>query len=457
MKLINKFIIALGMTAAAASVSAQNTATGYFLDDYMYRFQMNPAIGNSKGFISMPAIGNLNVGFNGDLHLKSLLYNVNGRTVTFMHPGVSAAEVMGNLKDMNNLNTNLKVNVLTVGFKGFGGYNTINVGVRADVGFRLPKSIFSLLKEGVSNKSYEIEGMGAFANSYAEIALNHSRDIMDGLRVGAAVKVLVGAANFDARFNRATLNLGENDWTIVSNADVYSRMKGFKYKTEYSEDTKKDYVNSADVDGAGVGGYGMAFDFGAVYNVYCLPDLTVSASILDLGFIKWKNNVVASTDGDITFNTDKYSFSADDNAANSFDNTKDMIKDDISLLYQLNDKGDLGSVNTSLGATLNIGAEYKFPLYRRLSFGLLNTTRIQKNYGWTDFRLSANVAPTKVFDASASVAMGTYGFSFGWLLNLHATGFNFFLGMDHTTTKLAKQGVPLSSNAQLNFGMNFPF
>ena len=106
---------------------------------------------------------------------------------------------------------------------------------------------------------------------------------------------------------------------------------------------------------------------------------------------------------------------------------------------------------------VNVGVEYTFPLYRRLSFGLLNTTRINGAYGWTDFRLSANIAPVKCFDASVNVAAGTYGMGMGWLINLHVPGFNLFLAMDHTVTKVSKEYVPLSSNASVNFGLNFPF
>lgn len=67
------------------------------------------------------------------------------------------------------------------------------------------------------------------------------------------------------------------------------------------------------------------------------------------------------------------------------------------------------------------------------------------------------MAPVKCFSADANVAFGTFGSSFGWLLNFHTKGFNLFLGMDHTMGKVTKQFVPLSSNASLNFGMNFPF
>lgn len=456
MKHLSKLFILLGIAAAATGVSAQNTASGYFLDDYMYRYEMNPAIGNSRGFVSMPAIGNINIDFKGNLHLTNVLFQHNGRTVSFMHPSISAEQVLDGIKDYSHFNFSEKLNILSIGFKGIGGYNTITVSERADIGLRLPKSIFSLLKEGVANKSYHIDGMGAFGNAYAQIALNHSHDIMPGLRVGASVKVLLGGGNIDARFNNATLELGENDWSIVSNAEIKARVKGLKYETEYSEDTKRDYVNGIDVDSPGIGGFGLAFDLGAVYELPMLPDLTVSASVLDLGFIKWDNNVVASTCGDRHFNTDRYTFSADGDSPNSFENTGDQIKSDISSLYQLDNLGDQGSITTPLGATVNVGVEYKLPVYRKVSFGILNTTRVQKDYGWTNFRLSANIAPCKVFDASVSGSVGTFGASFGWLFNLHCTGFNLFFGTDHTPGKLAKQGVPLSSRAQFNFGLNFP-
>ncbi|MDE6396928.1 MAG: hypothetical protein K2K84_06635, partial [Muribaculaceae bacterium] len=69
------------MAAGALTATAQNTNSGYFLDGYTYRYQLNPAFGGDKGFVSMPALGNLNVGVNGNLHLNSVLYNLDGRTV----------------------------------------------------------------------------------------------------------------------------------------------------------------------------------------------------------------------------------------------------------------------------------------------------------------------------------------------------------------------------------------
>ena len=167
--------------------------------------------------------------------------------------------------------------------------------------------------------------------------------------------------------------------------------------------------------------------------------------------------MLASTNGTKTFNTDRYTFNVDDDASNSFKNEWDNIKDDLSALYELDDMGDTGSKTRMLGATLNLGAEYTLPVYRKLTFGLLNTTRIQGKYTWTDFRLSANVAPAKCFDAGVNMSAGTFGIGFGWLLNLHVPGYNFFVGMDRTLGKVSKQFVPLNSNASVNLGMNILF
>lgn len=88
---------------------------------------------------------------------------------------------------------------------------------------------------------------------------------------------------------------------------------------------------------------------------------------------------------------------------------------------------------------------------------MLNSTRIEGHYSWTQFRLSANVESVRCFSAGANIAVGTFGCSFGWVTSVKVTGFNMFLGMDHTLGKLAKQGLPLSSNAAVNLGINFPF
>ena len=446
-----------GIMAASFAASAQNTNTGYFLDNYTYRYQLNPAFGLDRSFFSVPGLGNLNIAMRGNLHVSSLLYNVDGRTALFTNPKISAREVLDNFADKNRLGVNVRENILSIGFKGFHGYNTISINARANVNAIIPKSFISLAKEGLQNKRYEIKDLAARAMGYAEVALNHSHDIkaVPGLRIGASVKVLVGVANADLYFNEAHLTLGEDDWIAQTNAEIYANVPKFQFEHSLNKEGQE-YVSGANLDGNGgfkPNGFGLAFDAGASYQ---WKDLSFSFALLDMGFINFKDTQYATTDGTRTVNTDAFHFNADGDAQNSFSNEWDRLRDDLESLYQLTDKGNIGSHSASLGVTMNIGVDYALPVYRKLHFGLLSSTRFQGKYTWTEARLSANINPVKQFSAGINVVTGTYGLGFGWMLNYHATGFNIFLGMDQMPGKLAKQGVPLNSNAAFNFGINFP-
>ena len=234
MKSLLRNIAIGGMMAAAMTAAAQSTNSGYFTDGYTYRYQLNPAFGSDKGFVSMPALGNLNIAMRGNLHLSSVLYNVDGRTALFTNPNVSVEEAMSKFAEKNRIGVNLRLNVLSAGFKAFWGFNTVSINARADVNAIVPRSFFSLAKEGLTNKTYDIENLAARAKGYAEVGLNHSRDIrqVPGLRVGAAVKFLVGMANIDAYFNEAHLTLGRDEWIAQTNANIYANIGGFQFDHE---------------------------------------------------------------------------------------------------------------------------------------------------------------------------------------------------------------------------------
>lgn len=454
-----KVIISAAMAAMIllpTALRAQDLSSGYFVEDYTYRYQMNPAFGNSQNFISMPALGNLNVGLHGNLGISDVLYNVDGKTTTFMNPKLSSDEVLKNINDVNRIGTFDKIGILSAGFKAFGGYNTVSINAVADVSVKVPGEMFNLLKNGVANKTYDLGDLRASGVAYGEIAFGHSRQVMKGLRVGATLKFMLGGGYMDAHMRNANLVLGENEWTVTTDADLRSSVKGLTYKTKVNDRTGHRYVNGIDVDGTGLNGFGMALDLGAVYETP-VKGLTVSLALLDLGFISWNNDMLATTNGEKTFTTDKYTFNADDDAPNSFSKEWDRLRDDFSAIYELDDMGDQGGRTSMPHATLNIGVQYALPMYNKLTFGLLNTTRLAGDFTTTDFRLSANIAPCRIFSGGVNLGVGTFGASFGWVANLHLTGFNFFLGMDRVPGKLCKQGVPLSSNAQVTMGINFPF
>ena len=439
---------------APVNAIAQNLESGFFTDGFLYRHEMNPAIENSRNYISMLGIGNVNVGMSGNLGVRDVIFNRNGESVLFTNPQVNAEDFLSGISDRSRINANIRLQIMGAGFKAWGGYNTVGIDLRSNTNIVIPKSLFEMAKSGLTNQTYDIGGLGIHEDSYVEVALGHSRKINDKWRVGGKVKFLVGLGTVDANVDNAVLNLAEDGYVANVEAELKTNMGGLEYKTKASSHNGgRQIFNGFEMDSFKPGGFGVAFDLGAEYKIS--KNWRVLASVTDLGFISWKDTKLAATHGEI--NTDKHHFSVNDDDVNSFGDEFDRLGDELATLYELEDKGNVGNRTSMLGATMNIGGEYVFPYYRKLTFGLLNTTRIQGKYTWTNFRLSANVAPAKIFSAGVNVGLGTFGASFGWILNFHTKGFNLFAGMDHTMGKLAKQGIPLSGNTEFSMGINFPF
>lgn len=456
MKKYIKHILPAALIAFAIPAFAQNTYSGYFLDNYMYSFEMNPAKVNmgKTGFVGFPALGNLRVGMQGNLHVSDVLYNYNGQTVLFANPNISATEVMKHISNKNAIGGNTKINLLTAGFKAFGGQNVVSLSAVGNANVSAPKSIFSLIKEGVSNSTYDIKNLRAQASGYAQLQFNHQRDLgkyVPGLQAGAAFKMLFGMANLDAYFDEAYLELGEDAWRAHTKGNMYMNIGNSRYKTKVNDRNGQTYVNGLDIDGIGVNGFGIGFDLGATYK---WRDFDFSLALLDLGFISWSKTQQASTNGVREVDTSLFTFGVEGTEA---EDTWHELEGKINELYQFEDLGNVGTRTRALRATLNWGVEYELPYYRRLHFGMVNSTCFNSAWTTTEFRFSANVRPVDCFSASANLVAGTYGCGFGWLMNVNVTGFNFFIGMDHTLGKLTKQGLPLNSNAQVNLGINFPF
>lgn len=458
----SRLILAATLAMAASGAAAQNTATGLLNDGYLYRHEMNPAIQNDQKYISFPILGNINTTLRGNVGLKDFIYSRNGETVLFMHPSVSAEEATKAFSDKMRLDEEFKMSILSMGFKtGKRGYTTIGLNLRESASLQLPGELFKLAKLGPENKSYDLSAMNMHADAFGELAIGHSQRIGKNLVIGAKAKVLLGFAAVDAYAKECRLTLGEDRWTATTEATVEASVKGLNYISETEmrgpegQETPHTYISDLDYDSPGLNGMGFGVDLGFTYNIGW--GLNVGASIVDLGVINWNNNLLASTDGAHTMSTDEFVFSVDDDDEDSFENEGERLGNALNDLYELKDMGDQGSRSRSLKPTFNAFVEYKLPAYDKLSFGLMNTTRFAGDNTWTEFRLSANIAPTKWLSASISGAEGTFGPAMGWMLNIHPKGFNLYAGMDYLFTEVNPQFIPLSKKCNFNVGINFPF
>ena len=474
-KLIGVFFIMLVCTFSA---NAQFLRTSYFMEGTHYRQQLNPALTPTKGYFNLPVIGAVNATVGStSLGYQDIIDIIDDGDDFYTKP-----DFMNRLKDNNKLNVNFSTEILSAGWYKGKNFWSFNIGLRTDIGANLTKSMFTFLNEmdGIEdnwrNSAYDISGQQLNINAYTEIGLGLSRQINSRLTVGARVKALLGIGNMELKLNRVAMsaNLPSdqqiNQWSSESywnsmtpsqaaqaaqelkdkfnnyhaNLTVGAELKSSFKGLELQEEEGKDYVTDFDFDSGklGIAGYGFGIDLGASYKI--LDNLTVSASVLDLGFISWSKSStkIASANPDpIDIKGSTYANMVDPNNPNTVMNAVNQLQNDAQGYMDRVTNGDVldydmlqlevsdakESRKSRLASTLVLGAEYGF-FNNKLAVGVLSTARFVQPDALTELTLSANYRPKSLFNVALSYsAIQSAGKSFGLGLKLGPV----FVGTDY--------------------------
>ena len=142
-------------------------------------------------------------------------------------------------------------------------------------------------------------------------------------------------------------------------------------------------------------------------------------------------------------------------------NVEDAMEDELENIGDKAEKvmefkvNDIQSGTTKLDATMYLGAEYNMPFYKPLSVAVLYGKRFSTYTGWDEVRGYVNIAPLKWIEASANVGYSTSGTSWGWMLNFHPAGINFFVGSDYMLSKVTPQYLPVNNlNCHATMGIS---
>lgn len=411
----------LGMT-----MHAQYLRTSYFMEGTSSRLELNPGLQPMRGYFNIPVLGSFNVGTSSNvLGINDIIDVLDSREDIFLND-----DLYSRLKSDNRLNVNLKTDVLSFGWYAGKGFWNVNVGLRADVGASIPQSMFEYLRR--VNNTEDINGsfsnMNFNLNAYAEIGLGYSRQITEKLSVGGRVKVLLGIAraemavdNFDIYVDDALTN-GDytelNPYQTYGSATVNARVSTTMKGGGLSFDETTGQIDGFDIDGSnfGIAGAGFGIDLGASYKVW--DNLTVSAAVLDLGFIKWKEGettVAAPANGSFEVTGSNY---------------QDFLDGDFLSMDRFNfvqNKEAAEDTKTTLASTILLAGEYGL-LDNKLSVGAIYTARFAEPKTLNELTFSATYRPKNWFNIAASYSpIQAGGKSFGLALKLGAL----FLGTDY--------------------------
>ena len=75
MNKIYKHVLVASLLMMGGTAMAQTLNSAYFTDDYKFRHDMNPAFENKQNYITIPALGNINVNLQGNFGYKDVVLN----------------------------------------------------------------------------------------------------------------------------------------------------------------------------------------------------------------------------------------------------------------------------------------------------------------------------------------------------------------------------------------------
>ena len=206
------------------------------------------------------------------------------------------------IKKLNRINfflTDLNVDLLGFGFPVADWYFTFGVANHSELRLTYPHDISSL-KDGnwdvTGGKAIPItlNGLGIDFTVWNSIGVSAAREVMDGLKIGLRLKYLQGMANINTRRSKLELNTTSNPIGLEAEMK-YLLNASLPVVLGYAANGLVNNVNFDNVLDDITGDYifngnrGMSIDAGLVYDFDEVTQFT--ASVIDLGFIRWKKNV----------------------------------------------------------------------------------------------------------------------------------------------------------------------
>lgn len=286
-----KFIFLLLFLILFSNSYAQNKQVLFGFSESPQTLLLNPgAETNYRYHSGVPLLSGLSINIGSSNLILSDLFSKGG----IFNDKVTA--VIDKLTPADYLSFNTQIEILNLGYRlddktyiSAGFYNEIDF-----IGY-FPKDVAILLNEGNGayiNKNFSLAELTMRADVLGVLHAGITRKISDRLTLGGRFKIYSSSLNVNTNNNSGTFttNSGVNNILTHSLSDV-----NFVYNTSGVYDG--DLVS---IDGGSVatetflgGNLGFGLDFGLTYHIS--PQLQVTASILDLGYISYSNKIKNKT------------------------------------------------------------------------------------------------------------------------------------------------------------------
>ena len=402
------------LLAATLMASAQQVNTLYFLENAPMRHTINPAFQPTSNFyLTLPVIGYTSfwAGTNTWTMSDFVFKGVNGNTITPFHPD-APTDWLENKPEMFSVDADFDLNILSFGFRiKENGYFHLNISEHLYMDAGMSSAIFGINRINTTQPTNL--SLGVNASAYTNIALGYSHKINEHWTVGGKLKILVGQANLQAQIDNLQFVSTTDSTHVIGNGHIYAAapLQWQKIPTNMNNLGDSDIQNML-LDSSlplkdqimeliRPAGMGAAFDLGATYKP--IKNLQITASVTDLGFMRWSRHAKADVSMNHTFKGVDLQYT---------DLKGDTLKGVINeVLAGFADGLEISDINNTLlpetkmlTANLNVGIDANF-WKNRIGIGVYSRTRFYNNRITEEVTVGAAFRPANWFQLAASYSI----------------------------------------------------
>jgi hypothetical protein len=468
---IKRFSIVLALVIASLNMYGQYNQTQYFMGIPQANM-VNPAFRPSTNvYVGIPALSGIYFSMNNNMLSLSQIFQPLAGTdslMTILHPDYNRDAFLNRLGNTGYISADASIQILGLGFTiQDNWFVDLSLSQKASASAYLPGDLITLLlegNEGFLGSSVDLTRLGFEAMQYMESSVGVSRNIGDKLRVGGKFKLLFGGVGASLKSDRLELDVNQ-DFSHTLHSDISLNLSGPFTVTIDEDGLIEDIVMDKDINPMDIllntGNSGVAFDLGAEYKI--LNNLSVSASIIDLGFVGWKTNTF-NFKANNNFSFDGFDLTQVIDGDLTFDEMLENFGDSLKNSFVLTDSEE--RFGTGLPTKVFLGANYRPIKY--FGVGLLSRSTINQGHFSQALSLSANLYAADILSASLVYTMANKTYSnLGFGLAVRSGPVQFYtivdqipLTWDKITFPEAEKAVSLPDRLDyinLRFGINLVF
>jgi hypothetical protein len=403
------YILTFFLTIIITEVSAQNSQAMYFMN-LPQNHLLNPAFRPSNSvYIGLPVLTGISLNMNNNFVNFSDVF-MKGKPqdsiISFLNPDYNIDKFLSKIKDKNFFEPEVMVQLISLGFSvGKDSYFFLDINERIDGNIVIPGDLLKLAFRGnqefVGNK-IDLSSLRGDLKYFREVGAGFSRNFSDRLRIGIKAKLLFGIASVSMVNNSLGITVND-DYSHLFDADLAVNTSGLEVKTDSKNNVSSIVFDDSRLKTAsgrydffsGSKNMGLGIDIGASYDL--TDRIVLSASVIDLGFIRWKKDVTNLK------TKNQFLFSGLNmldviNGTRSVQDLGNDILDSLKNAFVVNNTKS--PFTTYLPFGISFGGSYN--VTRRFSMGLLSYSRIIQKQVREALTLSVNLSIGNAVAASAS-------------------------------------------------------